>query len=185
MREYFGFTLFDLMIAIAIASVLLGLGAPNLAHVLAKHTADANAHTVWRTLAKTREAAVLSGERATFCGVDNNNHCVRDDINAFVVFHDHDRDQKLGASETPIRRVELDFAGTVFLRASNQKHITYANDGHARQFGSVVLCPDNKKPQYIRRITVNPAGRPYLAWDRDGDGIIANADGSPIDCEHD
>lgn len=182
MRNRFGFTLFDLMITIAIGGVLLGLGTPNLTHTVTQYSADANARAIWRALAKTREAAILSGELTTFCGIGSDGHCVRDDINAFLVFHDRDRNQQLSVDETAVHRIDLDFAGEVTLRASKQKHITYANNGVPKQYGSIVLCHVSKKPQYIRRVTVNPSGRTYLARDLDGDGIIASADGSPIDC---
>lgn len=177
-----GFTLFDFMVGIAIIGILLGLGTPGLSHFVAKHKADATARTLWRGLAKAREAAVLSGKPVTFCGVDSDGLCIRDDIRAFMIFHDRDNDRRLSGEETPIQRVELDFPGSVTLRASNQMFISYSHDGYAKQFGSIVLCHQNKQPRYIRRVTVNRAGRSYMARDLNGDGIVEATDGTVIDC---
>lgn len=177
-----GFTLFDLMVSIAITGILLGLGAPSVEHILAKSSADANAHVIWRTLTKTRETAVLSGKETTFCGIDSHNRCVRDNIRTLVIFHDDDRDRQLDATESPIHRVDLNYSGTVTLRASNQTYILYTHNGYANPFGSVVTCHSSGKSRYIRRISTNRSGRPYLATDRNGDGVVAGARGEPIKC---
>lgn len=177
-----GFTLFDLMVSIAIIGILVGLGAPSVEHMAAKSSADANAHTIWQTLAKTRETAVISGKETTFCGIDHNNRCVRDDIGALIIFHDDDRDGQLSANERAIYHVDLHYSGTVRLRASNRRYILYTHDGYANPYGSIITCPSNGNPRYIRRISTNPSGRHYQARDRNGDGIIAGAGDEPIEC---
>lgn len=182
MRNSVGFTLFELMIAIAIIGILLGFGVPGTSHIFAKSSADANAHTVWRTLAKTREVAVIGGKRATFCGMDSTGNCVRDQIKTLTIFIDQNRNRKLDNSETLVHTADLKFNGRIKLRASNQRFIVYNPTGYVRQPGSIMLCHNSRDPTYTRRVGVNRGGRPYLARDRNGDGIIEAADGSPIDC---
>lgn len=183
MERQHAFTIFDLMMSLAIVGILLGFGVPGLEHLLARQASDATAHVIWRTLAKTRETAVLSGRETSFCGIDNNNQCERDNIQTLIIFHDGNRDHKLDGSDRLISRIPLDYPGTVTLRASNQHYISYAHNGDSKQFGSLVLCHASKEPQYIRRVTVNRSGRHYLARDYDGDGVIKGAGGETIHCD--
>lgn len=183
MRQGAGFTFFEFMIAIAIAGILLGLGVPGTADLFAKRSADANAHAVWRALAKTREVAVMSGKRATFCGMDNNGDCVRDDIRTLAIFIDRNRNRRLDGKETLVQRVDLNFNGEVVLRAAaSQKFLVYNSNGYARLPGSILLCHKSKNAVYARRVSVNRGGRPYLVRDRNGDGVVEGVDGTPIDC---
>lgn len=183
MKNRHGFTLFDLLIAIAIACILLGVGLPGLTHLFNKLSADTNAHAIWRGLAKARETAVISAATITFCGVDNAGRCVRDNITTFAIFDDRNGNRSLDSDEQPIQRIDVNFKGTTTLRASSHPFITFSHYGSAKQYGSIVLCHHSKNPLYIRRISVNAAGRTYLARDLNGDGIVAAADRSPINCD--
>jgi type IV fimbrial biogenesis protein FimT len=172
-----GFTLIDLLLSITTLGLLLGVALPSMSDLIARYSANAHAQSIWRTLAKTRETAILSGERATFCGVDEHNRCVRDDIKAFMIFHDRDKNRELSSDETAIDRVDFDYPGEISLRASNQRQISFADTGYALQFGSIVLCHRSLKSAYTRRVTVNRAGRAYVTkepLDSNGQPIVCN-----------
>lgn len=183
MRTLYGLTLIDLLIYMALLAILLGLGSPNIRDTLAHYKSDTAARTVWRTLAKARESAVLSGDTTTFCGIDEHNQCVRNNIRALAVFHDSNDDQQIDNDETLVTRTELKYPGSIRLQASRGKRVTYRHNGRPRQLGgSIILCHNSGKPEYIRRVTFNPSGRHYLARDKNGDGIIAGYDGAAIEC---
>jgi len=176
-----GLTLIDLLITIAIAALLLGVGLPNFHSFFAKQQADAHAHQILRQLQKTRELAVFSGNEMIMCGIDAEQKCVRDHIRRFVTFVDQNGNRKVDAEDTVESELQLNYSGEVYLRASGARFIRYFNDGTANPLGSIFLCPKNAEPTLIRRATINMSGRPYLARPR-SDGIVTNADASAINC---
>ena len=182
MQTQKGFTLFDLMVGIAIGGILLGLAVPGLGRFIAATSADANARHVWRAIAKARSNAVVTGEKTTFCGVNEKQRCVRDKIKTFLVFVDHNDNHRLDDGDFLIDHFDVKRQGKVFLRASNSRYINYHSDGYASPYGSVMLCHKSKIPRYTRRISVNASGRHYLAKDKNGDGIIYDAYNKAIDC---
>jgi prepilin-type N-terminal cleavage/methylation domain len=174
-----GFSLIELIIAVAIAALLLGVGLPDLQRIFSKHNADAEARQILRHLQKTRELAIFSGHEMIFCGIDAEKKCVRDNIGRFVIFFDGNNNRQVDDDETVESELQLDFAGDARLRASGMRFIRYFNDGSANPYGSIFLCPRQVEPTLIRRVITNMPGRPYLA--RAGaDGIVA---AGPVNCE--
>lgn len=174
-----GFSLIELVITIAIAALLLGVGIPDLQQIFSKHSADAEARQILRHLQKTRELAVFSGRDMIFCGIDAEKKCVRDDITRFVIFFDGNNNRQVDENETVESELKLDFAGDVRLRASGKRFIRYFNDGTANPFGSIFLCPRRAEPALIRRVITNMPGRPYLGR-AEANGIVADG---PANCE--
>lgn len=177
MRSVKGITLIELLIAGAIIAMLAGVGMPDLRGIFLKHNVDADARLILRHLQKTRESAVFSGHEMTFCGVDADQKCIRDNITRFVSFYDRNNNRRVDSDETVESEMQLAFPGQVHLRASNSRYIRYFNDGTANPFGSIWLCP-SQDPTLIRRIANQMAGRPYLHRTPTG----GETDGETITC---
>lgn len=157
-----GISLIELLIAGVIITIVAGVGIPDLRQIFLKNNVDADARLILRHLQKTRETAVFSGHEMTFCGVDAEQKCIRDNITRFVSFQDRNNNRRVDTDETVMSEMQLEFPGQVHLRASNSRYIRYFNDGTANPFGSIWLCPSQQDPTLIRRITNQMTGRPYL-----------------------
>lgn len=176
-----GLSLIDLFIAIAISALLLGLGMPDFRHFMAKNNADSTTRQIFRSLQKTRELAVLSGNEMLFCGIDAEQKCVSDDITRFVIFFDENKNDRVDGEEAIESELELDYPGRIHVNIP-RNYFRYFNNGETRPSGSIFLCPQNGDSKLIRRISTNFSGRPYIARPRPN-GIVANTDRSPIDCD--
>jgi len=177
-----GLTLLDLIMAIAVIALLMGIAIPNLDFFFRKQQADAQSHLLLRHLHKTRELAVHSGREMVMCGIDNNNVCRRDNFRKLAIFHDANNNRQIDENENIESLLELNFSGTVRLNASStSRYIRYYAHGAAQPYGSFILCPRDNSPYLIRRITTQRAGRAYLARP-EADGIVAHDDKRPINC---
>lgn len=182
-RRVYGFTLLELLTCITVATLLLGLGVPAMTDFIEKQRVDAEARQIWRQLVSAREFAVYSGYQTTFCGIDSERVCIKDNIQEFLVFVDTNKNQAHDEGELIVARFNTPTTTDVSFRASNQRRMTYNNDGSARQFGNVTLCPHSGNPQHIRKVAFNRAGRSYLLRDKTGNGVINNYNGTEVSCE--
>ncbi len=173
MRRFLsGFTLLECLAVTFIIGILTGVAVPALTGFIDKQQADTAAWSIARQLNAARKFAITSGRKVTFCGVDADGNCTRNDIERFVIFIDQAYDQRVDEPDTVFAYGAIKYPGTVVLKASNNRHITFNADGSARQFGSVMLCPHRSVPQLNRRIAVHRMGRPYLETDKDSAGVV-------------
>jgi type IV fimbrial biogenesis protein FimT len=182
MKKDKGTTVFEVLVTIALAALLLGAAAPNLRSYKLKQESDTAAREILRHLTKARELAVFSGKEVLFCGVDDNMKCTRDKIKKFVVFVDENGDRKVNQKEKIEFELAAEFDGSLHLRASSRAgFIRYHNDGRAHPYGSFYLCPKKEDKYLIRRISANMSGRSYVARPLEK-GLVAHVDKKPINC---
>lgn len=177
-----GMTLLELMIALAILALLIGMGGPAMQDFIERQRVNATAQQMQRQLTSARLHAVTSGHRVIFCGADAEFNCVRDNPQQFIVFEDHNQNRRLDPEE-PLHSVwDIPNGANAQLRTSlNVSYSTFNPDGSSRQCGSIIICSADGNPEHIRRITVSCPGRIYRALPGE-DGIVHNVDGTPIDC---
>lgn len=182
MQKHRGVTLLELLIALTILALLVGLSGPAMQDFIDRQRANATAQQVLRQLNSARLHAVKSGHRVIFCGADTELNCTRDDVRQFIVFEDQNRNQRRDPGE-PVHSIwSIANGSNAQLRPSlGLSYATFNPDGSARQAGSVIICSVNGNPQHIRRVTVSLPGRVYRALPEEG-GLVRNANGTPIDC---
>ena len=97
-----GFTLVDLLLAVLVAGVLLGLAAPAFSAMLERNRAVAIFHQLSSSLAGARLAAVRMGRPVTLCPTMDGLRCRRDLVwdEGWMAYLDPDRqDQPAQARE--------------------------------------------------------------------------------------
>jgi len=167
MKTERGFTLLELMVVLAVASILLTVGVPSFrAAVLdARMVSDANQFVSAVNLA--RAAAVQYQRDATICTSANFDAAVptcsgaTDWTNGWVVWVDKDRDAATDANE--ILAVQGALNASTSLTSGANSNFRF----DARGFGlagadTLTLC-DNRTNETGRRIRVNAAGRTNVA----------------------
>ncbi len=177
-----GFTLFELLLSLAIVGLLLGVGAPTLFSLQAKFESIALQSDLRRMLVTARHYAVAEKRTVTLCGTDAQQHCVDQGFAELTVFIDDNRNRALDEEERIIAVADIRYRGELSLRASsNSRHIGFSADGSATRAGSFLFCRAGY-PRNAGRVTVSMAGRAYAGIDRDGDGVVELTSGDPISC---
>ena len=179
-----GFTLFELMIAIAIAGILLGIGLPSFNKILHKTSARAISSELMGSINWARQEAVKRGETVTLCGTLDGKHCALTWHNQMLGFVDHNNNDIAEPDE--LIRVITHTRAKGWIRAkidATSKFPKFNLDGSAVASGSFILClPDNIA--YSRQVVFNRPGRPYpVNMSHSGSTIFTNY-GKAIDCTH-
>ncbi|MAM69628.1 MAG: hypothetical protein CMP91_00600 [Gammaproteobacteria bacterium] len=184
-KIFSGYSLFELLIALAIASVLLNLAIPGYANFIERNQARVVIEQLQRAISLARQTAVNEGRMTTLCRSKDGKHCGGKWQEGFIVFTDQNGDRKINGKD---RLVEvfpaLAAKGTLIFRAfQNKQYLQMTAQGFTNyQNGNFTFCPASQKTELAQQLIINRAGRTYLARDRNEDGIKEGASGKPISC---
>ncbi|MFM5278515.1 GspH/FimT family pseudopilin [Aeromonas caviae] len=87
-KDVKGFTLLELMIAIALGVILLGIGVPAMSSLLNENTLKFESQTILKYLRFARSQAIDNQQSVTACLADANDKCVTTNPTQFLVFVD-------------------------------------------------------------------------------------------------
>ena len=170
------FTLIELIIVLAMTSIVLSIGVPGIGSLLGSSRITSAVNTMVHHLHYARSEAVRSGFSVILCPSVAGNAC--DDSfhweRGFILFIDKDGNRKPGGDEKVLRHANTGNSHTSIFTSVGRKKITYQASGMAPgSTATFTVCdPDNRvAPKAV--ILSNP-GRPRLS--------DTQADGSPIKC---
>jgi type IV fimbrial biogenesis protein FimT len=179
-----GFTLTELLIVLAVATVVLGIGLPGMVALSAGARATGAMLELRGLLDLARQYAVTNDATVTLCGTADGHSC--SSVwrgNPTLVFVDSNANRKADAGEEIITTSTLTRNGSIRWRASGgRSYLRYHQDGGVLEYGSFQYCPGSGDARGARQIIVAATGRARAATDRDGDGIMEDRNGDPLDC---
>ena len=165
-----GFTLWELLCALAVGGVALGLAVPSFTAFLldARRTADINA--LVRAVQLARSEAAKQGRDVVLCKTVDQLRCGGTDVDfsvGWMVFVNLDEISPPHRSPAePLLYVhEPALEGTI---ASNRPLYEFRVNGRRSTNGTVVFC-DRRGQSAARAVVISYTGRPRVS-DRDGDG---------------
>ncbi|MCS3834365.1 type IV fimbrial biogenesis protein FimT [Aeromonas veronii] len=124
-----GFTLLELMIAISLGVILLGIGAPAISSLLSENSLRFESRTLLKYLRFARSQAIDNQQSVTACLANASDNCVTANPTQLLVFVDNDspRDNILNNSDQFLARTAA-FSGTLTI-ANNRISTTFSPDG--------------------------------------------------------
>lgn len=156
-----GFTLIELMVALAVAAILLAVGVPAFQQMLRNNQAATHANEFMGGLNFARSEATKRGRRVVLCKSGDSASCATTGTwdQGWIVFVDSDSDATVDAGET-ILRVHGVLGGGDTLQGSTDvaDYISYSPDGFTRvansgtfQSGTLTfgLCNGNNQKNTI------------------------------------
>ena len=183
MKTRNGFTLIELMVALAIAAVLMMLAAPSFTNTIERNQLSTKINELVSTLQYARSESVKRGKQITVCESINGTSCggAAGYEDGWIIFIDEDADLVFDAGEE-LLKVHEDLEGFT-LRGNNSFDdvISYIPTGATTSAnpGHFVLCKNNDTSK-SRAMFILTTGRLRLAQDTNYDGIPEDDSGTNI-----
>lgn len=163
-RRSGGVSLIELLLALALLAVLVGMAAPDFTRVLGNQRAWSAANELHVALNYTRAEAIRLRSRVTLCPTSDGVQCAGDGLweAGWMVFEDPNANAQLDALEA-VLRVGPSLGQGVVARSNGplRRYVSFLPTGAARstggalQIGSFRVCAGGQQ----RVLTVNVGGR--------------------------
>ncbi len=168
-----GFTLIELIISLAIFTILLTVAVPNLSWFMDNYKAKQSLQTLQRALNSARTLALNRSQPITLCPMQGTT-CHNDWSSPLAIFYDRDQDLILDNTETLLLTVSNEAQeGYWQKKRSQQNYIKFTPQGHAFSSATTFLyCPDSGKHSLAKQLVINFQGRIR-------NGLYLNSRGTP------
>lgn len=179
-----GFTFIELIVSIAITSILAAIAVPNFNEFIVKLRVDNEVSTLHRMLLITRNAAINSGQKAILCPLNSNSQCSAQWENELSVFVDANNNKQFDVTENIIKVRQAINTEDRLVYGKGRTKITYKPAGGLSGLanGTFRYCPKGYE-NLSRGIVVARSGRIYQSTDIDSDGIDENRGRKEIKCD--
>ncbi len=164
-----GFTLIELMLALTILAILLGVAGPSFLEAQRNVVISGQANDLHADLALARSEAVKRNQAVMLCASSNQTTCGGLTwAQGWMVFADANGNGAWDAAEVPLKsRGPLGGATTLVsaghLVAGGVAYVPYVPSGISTLTGvSFVLCDTRTTPNGGRNISINRTGRPSV-----------------------
>ena len=184
-RVVSGFTLIEMMFAVALLAILIAIAAPGFQNLLAQNRSETSINTLMLSLNLARSEAVKRNQFVTLCKSADGIVCTTSDNweQGWLVFVDVDKDGAWDAAipddvltplidesedaEEVVRIEEAFENGFTLTSVTAANWFSYRPDGSGRSSGGLVngtflLCPESGDEDDANRVVTNITGRPLV-----------------------
>ena len=178
----FGFTFIELLVAIAVFSVLLGIGIPSFNDALHSHQAKGVVQKLYSSYQYARTEAVTRGKKITLCGSDDGVSCSVIWQKSLLIFEDANNDKRVNETEWR-HNIDINLAhGYIHTKAGLTSPYLHLNsDGTVNRNGSIIVCQPGQ-PEHTQQIIYWRTGRPYFSKITTRGNQLINSRGDPVPC---
>ena len=182
-----GFTVTEMLVALAVTAVLTGLAIPAFQGYAERNRSVSALNQMVVTLQSARHAAISLRTAVTICPSATGTDCgVRDSWHlGTLVFADRNRNGRRDSNEDVLHWLPGfgDGARLYWRSFRNRSYLQFTASGLTDwQNGNLLYCPPNGDPHFAREVIINAQARPRKAPDTDRDGIVEDANGDPVRC---
>ena len=184
-HRYCGITVIELLIGVAVMSIVLGLAIPPFQSLAQRSLATASINWLVGSIAFTRHAAMINRTMVTLCPSIDGTKCGGYWHQGSISFTDHNSDRVINGRDHLLNRFLSPVSGgSIKFRAfRNKQYLQMTPEGMTNyQNGNFVYCSADRDPRFSRQLIINVQGRTRLAHDRDGDGVVEDRSGKPLRC---
>ncbi len=173
-----GFTLFELVITLTIAAILVTIAIPAFSRTIAKTRLRSQLQIVFTHHQLARSEAIKTSQRVTLCKSDNGTQCTSEASwsEGWIVFSDPDLDKTVNNSDRIIV-VQQALASSLSLNYrgfGSPNYISYFADGRSTSNGTFTLCDQYGAPD-AKSVIISRTGRARID--------SKTASGKALDCD--
>lgn len=181
-----GMTLIELIISIAITSILTSVALPNLNDYVVQLRVDNEISRLGRLLLVARNHAINRNSNVIICPLASGSTCSANWHEELSVFVDNNANQEFDSAngEVLIATKSAISADDILTYAKKRTKITYQATGHlfGLSNGTLRYCPKGHQDK-SRAIVVARSGRFYATTDINGDGRDETRSKQIIKCD--
>lgn len=174
-----GLTLIELLVLIAILSVLLGIASPSFSNLLSNQHQISQTNQLLGQLMYARSEAIKRGEWVAICKSADGEFCTTDGNweQGWIIYEDGNRNRSRDPGETLLLSHQV--SGQLRIRYSaypaysSNRYAIYYPDGSSLGNGTFTFC-DGRGDEYAYSVILARSGRARSAQEK--------ADGSSLDC---
>lgn len=157
MKSY-GFTLVELLVALLVLGILLGIGMPAFGKMIDQQRMDAGLVALTGSLNMARQEAVRRNRPVTLAAIGG------DWNNGWVMFLDNNRNGRYDEGEALLREIAPNAVSRVHANTPVSQYVQFNARGESQllnggfQAGTFRFCPKASRDEG-RRVTINQVGR--------------------------
>ncbi len=157
MCEVKGFTILELMVTIAVAAILLIIGAPSLNSLYQSQRADMAARKIHQIVILARSHAVSTDQFVTVCNLKNK-QCTTDWSSGITAFVDYNGNKTLDAgSDIKLKQIDgFDDDDKINAKPSS---FQFRLDGTVNKGGTIAYCPKDYRNIPSKQVVISNSGR--------------------------
>ncbi len=163
--HYFGFTLIELMIVLAVASILVTVGIPSFMSMTASNRVTTASNSLVTVLNLAKSEAIRSGTNAALCQSADEATCGGDKTawkQGWILFSDSNGNNDINAGERIIRvQGPLDPSLNFTLNDGGHVDKIYFTPLGRASVGGTFCFENNYNPANSRKVVINRSGRFY------------------------
>ncbi len=182
-KQNSGFTIVELMLAVAIAAILIAVAAPSFRSTIENNGVLAISDDLITSLRYAREEALRQGLPISMCASSDQNTCTGTWSQGWIVFIDEDTNGTLNGADTIISaKQEVPGNYVLTLTGESTAYFRFDDQGFAPEKGSFQICPPSNINTRARGVVIHSAGGARYATDNDSDNIRENHEGVNFSC---
>lgn len=186
-----GFSLIELLIALIVFGLLLGLAVPSFTALLEKTRIQAAINLFVSNYQLARNTSITARGDVVYCPIDVtqaslvSQKCAQDWTLGAVVYKDKDGNLTIDREEDIVAIINKPTKSLQMrMRAGlNKQYLRFQANGFLENTaGNLVICGADNNPRHAKTVIFSRNGRIRFGADKNNDGILENAEGQPISC---
>ncbi|SLJ83647.1 Tfp pilus assembly protein FimT/FimU [Psychrobacter sp. DAB_AL43B] len=158
-----GFNLVELIVTVAVLSILAMIAAPSIMEQLARMEAKRIEGQIENTLTLAKAESYIRRQDLLVCLSNSAGRCHRDSYKTLLLFSDKNNNKNfdIGIDDLLAEQILNPKYSTLYLRVGNNRHYTkfWGDSGSPRgHFGHIKYCPTSTYNQIMYQISFNQGG---------------------------
>ena len=153
-----GVTLVELMVTIAVAAILLVIGAPSLNNLYQSIRADMAIRKIHQAVTYARGQAVTLGQNVTVCHLSEGS-CTKDWQQGVTIFVDQDSDAIFDDIDMNLNHIGAFNEKDTISINNDSNGIVFQNDGKPNDARSIIYCTEHPEHVAPKKVVISNSGR--------------------------